>query len=392
MEDMNVPHAKTRISIRPSMLVEKKGKGYKDISIGQTLREDTMDYPVHSGGAMSLPITMSASQKRTLKKGGAITIKPAMIKEDAKEALSLHLASAKKIMNSIMKNKGIRHSLKQGEELVDRMTGKGIFGKAFDRFVRKTLGKKAKDTLYKGVEVLKKPLKQAISTIADYAPEIGVSALTGLAVAAGQPELIPLAGMVGKELGKLAGDKGSAVAKDYLDRPGKYQGGRLNIGRELKNIGRKIKSTFSGKVKEYKKNPQNLYADILESRSPVKIPVIDKNPEAMVLRGKGGRLVSTRIGCGSPYVSMPYKRTLGYKQGGSFLPAGGGSIYPAGKYGGMMGCSSCEMEDCMGCSPMLRGCGVDMPIQLGSPNLTINNPAMKPFIPTKGIQSSQIIR
>jgi len=359
MEVMKVPQAKSRISIRPSMLEGEE---------------------VHSGekGGMSLPINMSASQKRTLKKGGAITIKPAMIMKDAKEALSLLPASAKKIMNSMMKNKGIRYSIKQGEELVDRMTGKGIFGKPFDRFVRRVLGKKAKDTLYKGAEVLKKPLKKAITTIAKYAPEIGVSALTGLAVASGQPELIPFAAAVGNELGKLAGDEGSALAKDYLDRPGAYQGEGLNVGNLIKKT---INKTINRKVKEYKKNPQNVYADILDSRSPVKIPIIEKNPEAMLLRGKGGRLVSSRMGCGSPYVSMPYKRTLGYKQGGSFHTAGGsiyaagGSIYAAGKYGGMM----------------MRGCGIDTPIQLGSPNLDINNPAMNPFIPTKGIQSSQII-
>jgi hypothetical protein len=71
---------------------------------------------------------------------------------------------------------------------------------------------------------------------------------------------------------------------------------------------------------------------------------------------------------------MPYKQVFSTKQGGSFLPAGGAGIYPAGRYGGM-----------------IMGCGIDNPIQLGSPYVKDNSPAMTPFIPTRGIQSSQII-
>jgi hypothetical protein len=37
------------------------------------------------------------------------------------------------------------------------------------------------------------------------------------------------------------------------------------------------------------------------------------------------------------------------------------------------------------------GSGIDIPIQLGSPYINPNSPAMTPFIPTRGIQSSQII-
>lgn len=47
-----------------------------------------------------------------------------------------------------------------------------------------------------------------------------------------------------------------------------------------------IPSVFTGKVEEYKANPQNVYADILDSKSPLKIPIIDKNPEALSMRGQ----------------------------------------------------------------------------------------------------------
>ena len=46
-----------------------------------------------------------------------------------------------------------------------------------------------------------------------YAPELASSALVGLAVATGQPELVPLAAVVGKELGKEAGKAGGKAAK-----------------------------------------------------------------------------------------------------------------------------------------------------------------------------------
>ena len=318
---MKVPQARSRISIAPSMLREKKGKGYKDISVGQAPVETTIDYPLKKGMGMSLPLKISVAQKRTLKKGGAITIKPDMIMKDAEEALALLPASAKKIMSSIVKNKGIRYALKQGEDLVNKITGKGLFEDFFTK------------TLPKAGSKLGKPYEQ-----------IGINPFD-------------LGFQLGKEvIGPAIVGKGKF--EDFF----------------TKTIPRAIK----GKVKEYSKKPENIMADVLDSQSPIKIPIINKNPEAMLLRGKGGKLVSTRNGCGSPYLSKPYKNTRAYKQGGSFLPAGGGSIYPAGKRGGMMGCS--------------MGCGIDTPIQLGSPYIDANSPAMTPFIPTRGIQSSQLIR
>ena len=286
---MKVPQARSRISIAPSMLIEKKGKGYKDVPIGQAPREDTVDYPLKKGMGMSLPIKISVAQKRTLKKGGAITIKPDMIMKDAENELALLPASAKKIMNSIVKNKGIRHTLKQGEDLVNRMTGKGLF----EDFFTKTIPKAVTKTIPKAVK---------------------------------------------------------------------------------------------GKVNEYVAKPQNIIADVLDAESPVKIPVINKNPEAILMRGKGGKLVSVRNGCGTAYLSKPYQNAITkYKYGGSFVAAGGG-LYPSGISGRGMNMEQSDIK-----FPMKYGYGIDMPIQLGSPYIKANSPAMTPFIPTRGIQSSQII-
>jgi len=115
-----------------------------------------------------------------------------------------------------------------------KMAGEGIFGKKFDRFVRKTIGKKAKNAIYNAADSLKPILKQGIDKLADSAPELGASALSGLALSAGQPELVPIAQIAGKKLGKLAGKKLSPLAKDYLDNPSKYQ---ENISNFESNIG-----------------------------------------------------------------------------------------------------------------------------------------------------------
>lgn len=315
---MNVPQARSRISLAPSMLVEKKGRGKHTMMVEKPMVE----------GGMALPINISASQKRTLKKGGAITIKPDMIMKEAKEELKLLPASAKKIMNAIVKNKGIRHSLKQGEDLMNRMTGKGLF----ENFVRAII-----PSAKSGLEKVGEPFK-AVS---------GVNPAT-----------------LGYDLGY------KAIGPALVGKGAKKRGG--NVFTKL--FTKTIPSAIMGKAKEYTQKPQDIVADVLDAESPMKIPVINKNPEALLLRGKGGRLVSSRMGCGSPYVSMPYKQALGRKQGGSFLPAGGAGIYPAGKYG-------------MG----MVMAGVDVPIQLGNPYLHSSSPAMNPFMITRGIQSSQSI-
>jgi hypothetical protein len=73
-----------------------------------------------------IPMILSGGQLRKLKKGGAITINPHMIQEHAEHALSLLPSSAQKILKSVGNNKGIRHILKQGEEVINRVSGKGI--------------------------------------------------------------------------------------------------------------------------------------------------------------------------------------------------------------------------------------------------------------------------
>lgn len=144
------------------------------------------------------------------------------------------------ISRSFSRGKGAEISLNPDEIMSNlnatpEMEGKGIFGKKFDRFVEKTIGKKAKDVIYKGADLLKKPIKEGIDKLAEYAPELGASALTAGALALGQPELVPLAGVVGQKLGKMVGKKGANLAKDYLDRPTYYQE-KVGIGGSKRRV------------------------------------------------------------------------------------------------------------------------------------------------------------
>jgi hypothetical protein len=294
MEVMNVPQSRSRISLAPSMVQGKQGRGTKkgmmrktarkayegegifDVvkSVGQAVAPVAIDLASEYAkkrlsGGMAMPLNLSTAQKRTLKKGGAITIKPEMVSDVAQQALAMLPATAKKVLGALSKNKGIRVALKQGEDVIDRMTGKGLFD------VLKSVGK-------------------AVAPVAiDLASEYAKKKVAGEGI-------FDVVKAVGKEVAPIAIDLASQYAKK------KISGGRM-------------------------------------------------------------RKVPMSMGCGSPYVSAPYKQVMDLgliENGGSIFPAGGG-IYPAGKYGS----------------------GVDTPIQLGSPYINTNSPAMNPFIPHRSIQS-----
>jgi hypothetical protein len=349
MEVMNVPQSRSRISIAPSMLKNgrgkksMKGKGYTthpaemlgneigkamkgkgvmmDVAkaIGKEVAPIAIDYASdyakkRLSGGMALPINMSPAQKRTLKKGGAITIKPEMVSDVAQQALAMLPATAKKILGALSKNKGVRMSLKQGEDVIDRMTGKGLM---LD--VAKGIGKEVAPIL---IDLASKEAKKKVS---------------------GEGIALDVAKAIGKEVAPVLIDLASKEAKK------KVSGGSM-------------------------------------------------------------RRVSMMTGCGSPYVSLPYKQV---RAGGSFMPAGGGGIYPAGKYGGKfdllqslgdIGTKAGQpFKETVGVNPFTLGYdlghdvigpaidprrqGSGMPIQLGSPYINTNSPAMKPFIAHRGIQS-----
>jgi len=65
----------------------------------------------------AFPVALTSAQVRKIKSGGAITIKPAMIRDEAKHLIHLAEPTAKKLLKSLKKMKGVRISLdeKSGE-------------------------------------------------------------------------------------------------------------------------------------------------------------------------------------------------------------------------------------------------------------------------------------
>jgi len=171
-------------------------------------------------------VGVSPKQLSKLRNGHRVRVKKPMSGEGV--CLIVNPENYSIITRTFSKNKGAEISLSP-DEIMDnlneapKMEGKGIFGKKFDKFVEDTIGEEAKDVLYKGADLLKKPVKKGIDKLAGLAPEIGASALTAAVLALGQPELVPAAGLLGSKLGKMVGQRGANLAKDYLDRPSYYQ-------------------------------------------------------------------------------------------------------------------------------------------------------------------------
>jgi len=105
------------------------------------------------------------------------------------------------------------------------MSGSGLFDDirgGFEKFGRDVKGvaekvgreiKPVAEKVGRAIEpVAKQVAGQALDVLAEQAPNIGASALSGLALFAGQPELVPLAQMAGRQagqaLGNLARDEG----------------------------------------------------------------------------------------------------------------------------------------------------------------------------------------
>ena len=249
-------------------------------------------------GGMAIPINISTAQKRTLKKGGAITIKPSMISDISKDALAMLPANAKKVLSTLSKNKGIRYALKQGEDVIERMSGKGLFD------VLKSVGKVVAPI---AVDLVAKEAKKRIKG----------------------EGMFDVLKSVGKVVAPIAVDLVAKEAKKRIKGEGMFD--------VLKSVGKVV--------------------------APIAVDLVAKEAKKRISGGTMKR-VKVMNGCGSAYVSPPYKQAMKFS-GGSIFPAGGAGIYPAGKYGS----------------------GLDMPTQIGSPYINTNSPAFNPFIPIKSIQS-----
>lgn len=156
---------------------------------------------------------VSPKQLSRLRNGHKVRVKPPM--EGKGVDVIVDPANFSLLTRSFTRNKGAEIILSPKEILANQsaapeMKGDGIFGRRFDRFVEKKLGKKAARELYKSADAYL-PLAQA--------GLVGGLTTAGSALAAVQPELIPF---IAPTVATL-----SAYGTDYLARPSKYQS---NIG------------------------------------------------------------------------------------------------------------------------------------------------------------------
>ena len=105
----------------------------------------------------------------------------------------------------------IEANINPPDEVVPHIAGTGLFDslKKGVKNVGKVLAPVAKEVGKVLLPTAKKITKEAVDKVATYAPEIGAtlgsSALSGLALMAGQPELVPLAVATGSSFGSQAG-------------------------------------------------------------------------------------------------------------------------------------------------------------------------------------------
>jgi hypothetical protein len=160
----------------------------------------------------SVMVKVSPKQMSKLRNGHKVRVKPPMEGEGV--CLIVNPQNYQLLSRTFSRNKGAEIALSPEELVINKeasaeMEGNGIFGKKFDRGVRKLIGKKAQRELYDVARDFL-PLAQAGLT----------AGLTTGATALGavQPELIPFlpAGVAGL----------SALGSDYLANPSKYQGGK----------------------------------------------------------------------------------------------------------------------------------------------------------------------
>jgi hypothetical protein len=217
----------------------------------------------------SVMVKVSPKQMSKLRNGHKVRVKPPMEGEGV--CLIVHPENYSLLSRTFSRGKGAEIALSPEEVVANKeaspqMEGQGIFGKKFDRGLRKLIGKKAQRELY-GVAEQFLPLAQAGLT----------AGLTTGATALGavQPELIPFlpAGVAGL----------SALGGDYLANPSKYQG----------------KAKVSSLAKEYAKDlalqklNQELGTNMGDlSRASINKAVADKASAELAKAGIDARTIS----------------------------------------------------------------------------------------------------
>ena len=138
---------------------------------------------------------LSPTQVRNLKKGRKVRVQSGNDID-----LMLDEKQMSRILKTFKKGKGATIQMSPEIIMENKMIGRGIFGKQFDREVKKTIGNTSAKTLYKVADAAKPLVKKGLM--------VGAVAVPTLL---GNPELIPATMIAAKTAGM------------YLDAPSSYQ-------------------------------------------------------------------------------------------------------------------------------------------------------------------------
>jgi hypothetical protein len=207
------------------------------------------------------PCMLTGGQIRSMSAGKTAQLQPHQFTANAPHTLMLMPSTAKRIGKAMRLNKGVRVALKGDETAVDTMTGEGIFGKQFDRFVKKTIGKKATKSLY---GVADKALKPLVNKGLDAA------AMAAMAYA---PAAAP-AIMAAKR-----------VAKGYIDKPSAYQADPAKMIMKDADVGMIAKDVMKGQGVFGKQFDRFVKKTIGKKATKTIYKALDKSAKPLVNKG-----------------------------------------------------------------------------------------------------------
>jgi len=158
----------------------------------------------------SVMIKVSDKQMSKLRNGHKVRVKPPMQGEGC--CLIVHPQNYSLITKSFKNMKGSEIALSPDEIMLNKekapdMQGKGIFGKKFDRFVEKKIGKANKKILYRIAEQGRPIAQTALAGLIGAASAAAIGAAPELS-----PYILP------------ASATATALGTDYIANPSKYQG------------------------------------------------------------------------------------------------------------------------------------------------------------------------
>lgn len=271
--------------------------------------------------------------------------------------------NARKLLSAYKKGKGMRLMLLPEERDMTLSKGQGIFGKEFDRFVKKTIGKKATKAIYKGLDKVAKPL-------VNKAVDAGAMALTAYA-----PEFAP------------AIQAGKKALKGYIDRPSEYQKNPTKeLMKDVNPVGM-AEDYAKGQLDEYmkgegkpRKGTQAMRDKMAKLRAMKGAPKkggmvrtmsapMMMAPQPMMRRSVGRPRSAVAVGSGIAEMSLPFKQALKNNFAGLRLDnttVGGESI---SKYS---------------VNSRVRASPSEMTL---SPYARMDSPAMNPFVPKTSVQA-----